>query len=183
MSIGGKLGLLRSWRSESTLFYSLKIGAKKGLQVRLPFDGIAFFYPGGVACEKCPHICVACLFCRDRGLEAGRSTVSAAIKYQRGVFIGGQERGDHREILLRDVRRARYMTGRIFQLRPVIDNNELFFLFDDRFKLFHIYVLDCTGKETTCRDNAKHYDAMKTGSSRVILMFDRLDGCSFQLTS
>ena len=77
----------------------------------LPFNGITFSGPGGVACEECPYIRVACLFRRDRGVDTGRSARSAAVKDQGGILIRGQERGDHREALLGDVHRTRYMTG------------------------------------------------------------------------
>ena len=120
-------------------------------------DGIALSRPCGVAREECPDIGVACLFCRDRGLEARGSAVPAAIEYQWRVLVGGQERSDYREVLLGNVRSARNMAGRILHLRPVIDNDEFVFTPHDRFNLFHIEVLDRTGKETTRRCRAKQY--------------------------
>ena len=118
----------------------------------LALDGIAVSCPGGVAREKCPYVGIACLFCRDCGLKAGRSTVSAAIKNYRSVLAGRQECSDDREVLLGDVHGPRYVAGQIFKFAAAVDNNKISFFFHRRFELFYVEVLDGTGKETACLD-------------------------------
>lgn len=84
-------------------------GPSCGLSLTL--DGIPVSDPGGITCEKCPDVCVTGLFCRDRGLKAGGSTVSAAIENYGSVLAGRQECGDDREVFLGDVHGPRYVAG------------------------------------------------------------------------
>lgn len=118
-----------------------KIGSgTRQLSRDLAFHGVPISNPRRIACEKCPHICVACFFGCDRGLEAWCSTKSAAIKDQRGAFVGGQQRGYQRETLRGDVERTRYMGDRKFRFSTIIDDKKVFFTFHRRFQLFSIYV-------------------------------------------
>lgn len=139
-----------------------------GCTVFIPssFDGVASFFPCGVAGEEGPYIRVPCLFRRDRGLKARGSTVPAAVEHKGSVFIRGQERCYHREVLLGNVMGARNVTGGIFHLGSIIYEDELLFTSYEGFHVFDIEVLDRTGEETGCRDDAQEAKHQRSQDAR-----------------